>query len=593
MLQDHCIYSYLHYNLKCKTSLYSNKMDNKTIAGIFDEIANILEIKGENRFKILAYSKAARIIEELGQDLADIYKKNPADLEKLPGIGKDLAQKIAELINTGSCAYHKQLLKGFPMGLLAMLKIRTMGPKKVKLFYNQLGIDSLPKLRQAAEEGKLQNLPRMGKKSEEEILRALDEIEKYSSRMPLVEALNIAPAIVDYMKKCESVKRVEYAGSARRKKETVGDIDILATGSSADKIIKFFIDYQEVANVIAHGDTKSSVILNTGVQVDLRVVPEKSFGAAFHYFTGSKDHNVALRQRAIDMGMKVNEYGLFKGKKQVAGKTESELYKALGLVYIPPELRENHGEIEAAEKKQLPHLVEMEDIKGDLHLHTNASDGSHPLEKVFKAYKKAGFKYIAITDHSPSVRVAGGMDSDGFKKQWKEIEKHNDENFRVLKGTECDILADGSLDLPDSLLKEMDIVIASVHSRFGMDEKEMTERVIKAIKNPLVNILGHPSARLIGQREPIALSFKKVFETAAKNKVALEINSQPSRMDLQDIYCKTAKEMGCVFAINNDMHLLDEMDNLQLGVSIARRGWLGKRDIVNTWSVEKLLEFFA
>lgn len=568
-------------------------MDNKTIAGIFDEIANILEIKGENRFKILAYSKAARIIEELGDDLADIYKKNPADLEKLPGIGKDLASKIAELVDTGHCTYHKQLLKGFPMGLLEMLKVRTMGPKKVKLFYNELGIDSLCKLRKAAEEGKLQNLPRMGKKSEEEIVHALDEFEKYSSRMPLVKALKIATAIVEYMKKCNAVKHVEYAGSARRRKETIGDIDILATGSSAEKIIKYFIAYADVANIIAHGDTKSSVILNTGVQVDLRVVPEKSFGAAFHYFTGSKDHNVVLRQRAIEMGMKVNEYGLFKGEKQIAGKTEAELYEALGLVYIPPELRENHGEIKAAEKKQLPHLVENDDIKGDLHVHTNASDGLHPLEEVVKAYKKAGFKYIAITDHSPSVRVAGGMDSDGFKKQWKEIEKQNDENFRVLKGTECDILADGSLDLPDSLLKEMDIVIASVHSRFGMDEATMTDRVLKAIQNPHVNILGHPSARLIGQREPIALNFKKVFEAASKNKVALEINSQPSRMDLQDIYCKTAKEMGCVFAINNDMHFLEELDNLQLGVSIARRGWLEKRDIVNTWSVEKILEFFA
>lgn len=576
-------------------------MDNQRIAQVFQEIGDILEIQGANRFRVLAYQKAALTISEMGEELKDLYKGEAKELEKLPGIGKDLALKIEELVTGGKCTYHQELLKKFDKGLLDILRVRGIGPKKVKLFFEELGVNSIEKLRKAAKDGKLRELPKMGEKSEAEILVALDEFEKHSERMMLSEAIHQKDLILEYMKGCKDVKKLEYAGSLRRMKETIGDLDILCVSDKVEKVMDYFVKYEHVANVIAQGATKSSVILDIGVQVDLRVVPAESFGAAMHYFTGSKEHNVALRDYAKKHGMKVNEYGVFKGEKMIAGKTEKEIYKLFGLPYIPPVLRENRGEMEAARKKKLPKLVEFEDLKGDLHVHSEWSDGVDEIGDIARAYRDAGFEYIALTDHSPAVGVANGLTPDRYKKQWKEIDKVNKElekespkkgEFVILKGTECDIMPDGSLNLPDSILKKMDIVVASVHSRFKMSEKEMTERVLKAFKNPYVTQFGHPSGRLINQREPYAIDMNKVIEAAVDLGIALEIDGQPSRLDIFDYHAKIAKEKGAKFTVDSDAHAIGQMQFLHYGISVAQRGWLEKEDVLNTLSLKKLLKFW-
>lgn len=579
-------------------------MDNQKISEIFQEIGDILEIKGENRFKILAYQNAAMKIADLGQDLKDIYLQNPDELEKIPGIGKDLRAKIVEMIETGKCSYHDELLKTFPSGLLDMLRVRSVGPKKVKLFYGELGIDSVEKLKSAAENGELQNLPRMGEKSEHEILTAIGEYEKHSERMLLSHALEQAEELIEHMKKCKEVGRVEYAGSLRRMKETIGDIDILVTmiGSQKknEKIMDHFAKFPPVKNVIARGSTKSSVILESGVQVDLRVIDHKVFGAAMHYFTGSKDHNIAIRDRAKKMGLKVSEYGVFdKKEKLVAGRTEESLFKAVGLPFIEPLLRENRGEIEAAEMGELPLTVELSDLKGDLHVHSNWSDGSQEIGEIARFYRDHGFEYIALTDHSTAMAVAHGLTPERFEMQWDEIDEVNKElekeaakkgAFRILKGVECDIKGDGTMDLPDSILKKMDVVVASVHLKFSLSEKEQTERIVRALENPYVTILGHPSGRLINQREPYAVDMSKVIDAAIKNNVILEINSQPSRLDLQDFYCKLAKDRGAKFSIDTDSHHTSQIANLELGVAVAKRGWLEDVDVVNCLGFLDLLK---
>ena len=590
-------------------------MDNQRIAILFGEIGDILEIQDANRFRVLAYQKASQTIANFGEELSDIYMRDPKELEKVPGIGKDLAAKIVELIKTGKCAYHEELIKKFDRGLLDMLRLRTVGPKKVKLFYGELGINSIPALRDAAKKGLLRDLPRMGEKSEHEILEAIEEYEKHGERMAYADALREALALISYMKKCGAVKRIEYAGSLRRKRDTIGDLDILVVSGRPEKVMDHFVKYENAGRVIAKGVTKTALLLDMGAQVDLRVIEEKSFGAAWHYFTGSKEHNVAVRDMAKKKGLKVNEYGVFRTipssagadargsavthagadsqsdssrEKYIAGKTEEDVYKAVGLPYIEPELRENRGELEAAKKGKLPSLIELRDLRGDLHTHSNWSDGSDSIEEVARAYIKAGFEYIALTDHSPSVRVAHGLTPERFAMQWDEIDALNTDfkrrrvNFRILKGVECDIKPDGSLDLPDSVLKKMDIVVASVHSNFNLSEREQTARIIKALQNPYVKILGHPSGRLINRRDPYAVDMGKIIDAAVKNRVALEINSQPLRLDLFDFYCRLAKEKGAKFTINSDSHSGGQIAFLEFGVGVARRGWLSASDVLNT-----------
>lgn len=566
----------------------------------------MLEIQGENRFRVLAYQRAALTISDFGQELEEIYQVNPKDLQKIPGIGKDLSLKIEELLETGKCKYHSELIKKLGPGLLEMLRIRGVGPKKVKLFFGELRIDTLSKLRAAAKKGVLRELPGMGEKSEADIIKALSEYDRHTDRMLLSQATTQAKDIIDHMKKCKEVKKIDYAGSLRRMKDTVGDLDILVAasgdGKKHQKIMDHFVKYKEVDNVIAKGSTKTSVILKSGVQSDLRVIDEKVFGAAMHYFTGSKEHNIAIRDRAKKKGLKISEYGVFKKDKLIAGKKEEDVFKAVGLPYIEPTLRENRGEIEAAEKGRLPKTVELKDLRGNLHSHTNWSDGSEEIEVVARAYRDAGYEYVAITDHSRALPIAHGLTLERYKMQMDEIDEVNEilekeakkgkPKFKVLKGCECDIMKDGSMDLPDSLLKKMDIVIGSVHSGFRMPEKEMTERVLKAFENPYMKILGHPSGRLINQRDPYAIDISKVIKAAVHQGIALEINSQPMRLDLFDYYCKMAKKQGAKFEISTDSHHKSQIAFLEFGVGVAKRGWLEKGDILNTRSLKELMKFW-
>ncbi len=588
-------------------------MDNQKIAQIFQEIGDILDINGENRFRILAYNKAAQTVQNWPREMVDIYNKDPKQLEEIPGIGKDLALKIKEMIETGKCSYHEKMIQQFDRGLLDILRLRGVGPRKVKLFYSMLQINNLEKLRAAAMAGKLRDLPGMGEKSEKEILKSMEEHERHTVRMLLSDALYQVNKIIEYLKKCPQVKRVEYAGSLRRRKETIGDLDVLVAAhdieNDAEKIMDCFVDYAEVDKVIAKGGTKTSVILKSGVQADLRVIDEKIFGAALHYFTGSKDHNVAIRDRAKKMGLKVSEYGVFKKEILIAGKTEEEVFKAVGLPYIEPEMRENRGEIDVAVKGKLPKPLSYSDLRGDLHVHSKWSDGQCSIEEMALAYRDKGFEYIALTDHSPAVAVAHGLTPERFELQWAEIEALNaqfkqdaDEwkksgqkrgapPFTILKGVECDIKPDGSMDLPDNVLKQFDIVVASVHSRFNMTIKEQTARVLKAFENPYITILGHPSGRLINQREPYEIDMEKIIDTAIKRGIILEIDGQPDRLDLFDFYCKLAKEKGAKFSVDSDAHHLNQIAYLQYATSTAKRGWLEKQDVINTFKLKDLLQF--
>ena len=509
--------------------------------------------------------------------------------------------------------------------MLDILRVRGVGPKKVKLFFANLQIDTIEKLRAAALNGMIRDLPGMGEKSEAEILKSLKDYDKHQERMMLSQALHQVGNIIAYLQKCSLVKRVEYAGSLRRMKDTIGDLDILVASKSGGKshekgvveeeareIMAYFVQYSEMESVLAQGDTKTSILLKSGVQADLRVIDEKIFGAALHYFTGSKAHNVTLRDRAKKMGLKVNEYGVFQlnkiaGQEEpeevlIAGKTEEELFKAVGLSYIPPEMREDRGEIEAALSGTLPQLVELKDLKADFHVHSKWSDGANEIEAVARAYRDAGFDYIALTDHSPAVAVAHGLTPERFEMQWAEIDEINKDlaqeaqkgarPFFILKGVECDIKLDGTMDLPDEILKKMDIVVASVHSRFNLSEQEQTERVLKAFKNPYVKIFGHPSGRLINQREPYALDIEKIMDAAIIHHIALEINSQPDRLDLFDYYCKMAKDKGAKFTIDSDSHHTNQIGNLKYGIAVAKRGWIEKKDVLNSLGWTEVKKFF-
>lgn len=578
-------------------------MINNKIADIFQEIGDILEIQDENVFRIRSYQRAAQIIRNLAVDLEELKKKDPKKIRAIKGIGEDLYNKIIEIIETGKCDMHQKLLEHFHPGLLDMLRLRGIGPKKVKLIYTNLGIKDLKELERAAKEGRLCDLPGMGEKTQEAIIKSIDDLQRYSERSILPIALDEAQTLISYIKENKFVSSAECAGSLRRRKETIGDIDILVCtkekshdGKNVKSIMDHFINYSHVEEILAHGPTKSSIVLDTGIQVDLRVVQEKSFGAALHYFTGSKAHNIAIRDIAKKKGLKVNEYGVFKGTKQIAGKTEEEVFKSVGLPYIIPELRKNDGEIEAAKKGKLPKSIELKDIRGDLHMHTNMSDGSQSLETVAENCFKAGYEYIAITDHSPSSTIANGLDKKSLIKQIKEIDKLNKkyekENFKILKGSEVDILPDGSLDFPDEILAQLDIFPVSVHSRFSMKQAEMTDRIIKAMKNPYVKILGHPTGRLINRREPYEVDMDAIIDAAIEYRVALELNAQPLRLDLTDKYLRRAKEKGAKIVIGTDSHHTSQRVYMNYGIFIARRGWLEKKDVLNTRPLDKLFDYW-
>lgn len=567
-------------------------MENKEIAGIFWEIADILELKNENPFRIRAYRRAAQSIESLSENLASLAQENK--LTEIPGIGADLSEKIKEIISTGQLKFLGEIKKEVPQGLLEILKIPGLGPKHTMLIHQKLGVDNLEDLKKAARQGKIREIFGLGEKTEQNILQGIDEVKKFGERFNLDVAYLTAQIIIEELTQKAPIKKIIPAGSLRRMKETIGDLDILAVSQKPKQAIDAFCNLKGVKKVLAEGPTKASVLLNTGMQVDLRVVPEESFGAAAHYFTGNKAHNIKIRQLGQKKGLKINEYGVFnlKTKKRIAGAREEEIFETLKMDFIPPEMREDTGEFELALEHKIPQLIELKDIKGDLHLHTQTSDGTATIEELAAKAREKKYFYLAITDHSQSAAYAGGLSPQKLLAQIAQIKRINQKlkNFYILSGSEVDIKPDGRLDYPDEILEQLDIVVASIHSSFKMPEKPMTERIIKALKNPYVTIFSHPSGRLLGMRPGYAVDLGAVVEAAAKTRTILEINGHPKRLDLTDIYSKLAKEKGVYLAINTDAHLIEQLDYLFYGVAVARRGWCEAKNVVNTFPLEKLLK---
>lgn len=566
-------------------------MDNATVVDILTKIAEMLEIKGENSFKVRAYEKAANTISALTKDINEIIIEGK--LFELPGIGKSISEKIEELVKTGKMKYYEDLEKEIPSELLSLLLIPGLGPKTVQKLWKELGITNKKELREAVLSGKLSNLKGFGKKTEENILKGLEQVKKFAERFPLGRVYPLANLIVKDLKHKEHINNIDIAGSLRRMKDTIGDIDILVSSDYASEVIDDFTSLPYFSEILTKGWTKSSARSSIGVQVDLRVVNDSEYGAALYYFTGSKAHNIEVRKIAASKGLKINEYGVFRVEDEVkiAGKTEEEVFKVIGLSYIPPELRENTGEIELAIKGELPNLVELSDIKGDLHMHTYRSDGVNTIEELKEAAKKLGYEYIAITDHSSSMGITGGMKADDFLNQIDEIKKINEKNKEpfVLSGVEVDIKSDCTLNLPDEVLKEFDIVIASIHSGFKETEEQITDRILSAIYNPYVTIIGHPTGRKIAEREAYPVNIEKIFIASQKTGTIMEVSAFWDRLDLNDINCRKAKENGIMIAINTDSHHVEHFTMMKYGVVTARRGWIEKKDVLNTYSLKDLL----
>lgn len=555
---------------------------NADIAEVLYEVADLLEIEGENPFRVRAYREAARTAENHPRSLAEMVEEGE-DLTRLPGIGEDLAGKIREIVETGTLRQAEELRKQVAPGLRPLLGVPGLGPRRVRELHRRLGITSAKELEEAAREGRVRRLPGFGEKTERNILEALARGEA-PQRFKLASAEPAARALEEHLEGCEAVREVTVAGSFRRRKETVGDLDVVACSEDGRRVIEHFVAFGDIERVVSKGRTRSSVVLRGGLEADLRVVPEESFGTALLYFTGAQPHHVALRDMALKEGLKLNEYGLFRGEDRLAGRTEAEVYEALGLRYIEPELREHRGEIEAAREGNLPKLITGEDIRGDLHSHTTATDGRSSLQEMARAARERGYEYLAVTDHSRRLRVARGLDERRLREQMEEIDRLNEEleGITLLKGAEVDILEDGSLDLPDRVLEELDVVICSVHHKLRLPEKEQTRRVLRALENPNVNILAHPTGRLIGRREPYELDVERVMEAARERSCILELNSNPERLDLNDAHCKLAKEMGVRIAISTDAHSTSDLANIRFGVGQARRGWLEREDVINT-----------
>jgi DNA polymerase (family 10) len=564
---------------------------NAEIAAMFDQAAELLEIEGANPFRVRAYRNAARVIGGLPQSVTSLIADG-RDLSELPGIGKDLAGKLATIVKTGKFDLLESLKREMPGELGAMAALPGLGPKRIKLIYDELGVRTLEDLRRAAKAGRLRDLPGFGAKSEAKLLAALSKPQA-EKRFRLSVAEAEAEDLVALLRKGLDGK-VIVAGSYRRRRDTVGDLDILVTAKKstkdAGKVAERFVNYENVASVVSHGPTRSTVVLRSGLQVDLRVVPPESYGAALLYFTGSKPHNITLRNIANGRKWKLNEYGLYTGKRRLAGATEEEVYRKLGLTYIEPELREDRGEIVAARKRNLPHLIALDDIRGDLHAHTDWSDGTATLAEMAAAAKKRGYKYLAITDHSRRVTVAHGLDPARMSRQIAAIDRLNDtlDGIVLLKGCEVDILADGKLDLPDSILSRLDVVVASVHYKFDLSAGAQTERIVRAMDNKHVSIIGHPTGRLIGERGPYDLDMERLVSAAAERKCVLEINAGPDRLDLTDVHAQAAKQAGVMLAMSSDAHATGHLDWMRHGVDQARRGWIEPRDVVNTRPLARL-----
>jgi DNA polymerase (family 10) len=574
-------------------------MDNKAIAGILYETADLLEIDGQDSFRIRSYRNAAEAIEAQPQQIADLIGE-PKKVLAIPGIGKGMLQNLQEMFKEGKLSVHADLLKKYRPSMLDLLKIQGLGPKTIALIWSAYQVSDLEGVEKLAREGKIQELPRMGAKQEQKLLKAIEDYRRIAGRFLLDAGEREARKIIDHLQGYPGVEKVTPAGSLRRGRETVGDLDILVTGKACcddatrEKLIEHVIKLPGLMEIIARGENKVSFRLRAGMQVDVRLLPPESFGAAMQYFTGSKAHNVALRQRALKMGYTLSEYSLAKldTEEPVAGKTEEEIYAKLKLDYIPPELRENQGELDAAQAHTLPVLISQADLQGDVHMHSVETDGRNTIEEMAEAAKERGYQYMAITDHSKNLAFANGLDDKRAVEHIQRIGAANDqiEGIRIFAGIEVDILADGALDLSDSVLEQMDIVIASVHSHFNQSPAEMTDRLLKAVQNPNTSLLGHPTGRLLLRREGYAFDLDAVMKSAAQNKVAMELNAYPDRLDLCDRHLRLAKQHGVKIVINTDSHHTSHLEKIRFGILQARRAWLTKEDVLNTSPVEKFAQ---
>src|SRR6056297_3325695 len=556
---------------------------NSEIATIFDHVADLLEIEDANRFRVRAYRNAADTIRDLGRSLEDMLEEG-ADLSDLPDIGEDLADKIAKIVRTGQLPLLEEISDDVPEAIVKATRIPGIGPKRARALFKALDLSSVDDLRDAAEEGDIAEIEGFGEKTQTRIRKELKEGVIEDERLRLDVAEDFAAPLMEWIRNIEGVSKAEIAGSYRRRKETVGDLDILVQGEDGSAIIDCFTEYDEVEDIASKGKTRSTVTLRSGLQVDLRVIAEPSWGAALYYFTGSQSHNIAGRRRAQDRELKLNEYGLFDGETRIAGATEEEVYDAIGLPWIPPVLREDRGEIEAAEKGELPDLITRDDLKGDLHTHTDASDGKNTLREMADAAQELGYEYLAITDHSKSQTQAGGLSEEELEAQIDKIADLNKDfdGFRLLAGCEVDILDDGRLDFPDELLEKLDLVVASIHSKFNLDAEAQTKRIIRAMENPCVHIIGHPTGRQIGQRRAFDVDMERLVDAAKDTGCVLELNANPIRLDLKDVHCRMAIESGVKIAISTDAHSTGGLGNIRYGVDQARRGWLSAADVVNS-----------
>jgi DNA polymerase (family 10) len=572
-------------------------MKNKEIAKIFYEIADYLEMEGV-KFKPQAYQKVAITLENLKEDVEKIYEKGGIEaLKEIPGVGESIAQKIEEYLKTGEIKYYKEFKKKLPINLEELIQVEGMGPKKAKILYEKLGVRTLEDLEKAAKEGKIAPLFGFGEKTEKNILEGIEFLKKSKGRFLLGEILPKVKEIYETLKSQREVEKISTCGSVRRMKETIGDVDILVISKKPEKVMDFFVSLPGIVKVWGKGKTKSSVRLKEGFDIDVRVVPRESFGSALQYFTGSKEHNIVLRKIAIEKGLKLSEYGLFKGKKMIAGEKEEDIYEKLGMDWICPELRENRGEIEAALERKLPKVIDYKDIRGELHIHSKWDGGKNSIEEIAKYAIKMGYEYVGIADHTKFLKIEHGLDEKRIRERNKEIDKINSKlkaqnaKLKILKGCEANIMTDGSIDISDDCLKELDFVIAGVHSRFKMTKEDMTKRIIRAMKNPNVDIISHPTGRLIQKRDEYEIDFERILKVAKETGTILEINSYPERLDLNDINIKKAKEIGVKMVINTDAHHIDQMRYIEYGIAQARRGWAEKKDIINCWPLDKMLKF--
>ncbi len=573
-------------------------MSNAELARRLEQLADLSEIDGDNPFRVRAYRNAAHRIRELEEQVADMLEHG-ADLTEIEGIGKEIAEKLRAMVASGRLKQLDELAERVPIGLTEVVQVKGVGPKHARTLWQEVGVTSVDELERAAKEGKLVGLPGFGAKTQENVLKGIDAYRRNTGRALLGEIDAVIAPLLERLRGTEGVRRVEVAGSYRRRRETVGDVDLLAVADAPEAVTEALVGYAEVDDVLGSGATRSSVRLASGLQVDLRVVPEEAFGSALMYFTGSKDHNVALRQRAIDRGMHLNEYGLFEGgegeAKRVAGATEDEIYQRLGLAWIPPELREDRGEIDAAAAGSLPELITLDDLRGDLHMHSSWSDGKNTLAEMIAACAARGYRYMAITDHSKALAMTGGMDEAKLARQWDELDELAAErsDVTVLRGMEVDIRKDGTLDLSDEWLARLDIVLISVHSHFDLPQAEQTARVVKAVSHPEVNVLAHPTARMLGERDPIALDLAEVFDACLAHGVAVEHNASVPRLDLADVHLVAARKRGLTVTMGTDAHAVKQLDAMRFGIDQVRRAWFGKRDVLNTRPLAEVRRFLA